>query len=237
MLSKHLKLLWGISIPLFAQNGLPLQRKKEVKTSPLSSLKIASLIAMIFMTSSSLQAAQETMQSFGSGGLPTYNGFTFSGNLDSLFGDDFGLLITSPGASVTGKMTIDSGTFELVSFKYTNEQETVTITSSAGSNQNFSGSGTLTLNWTNITWFHLSVTEDNNLATISGAYDDIVVKLQDPAPTVDLSVSPSTGTEAATTAITVTATAAAAVSGAQTVDLAVTGTGITASDYTLSNTT
>jgi hypothetical protein len=234
MLSKCFKFLWGIIIPLFTQ-PLSLRGKERTTANPLSSLKIASLIAMLFMMSSPLQAAQETMQKFGSGGMPTYNGFTFSGNFDSWDGNDFGLIVAS-GASATGKMTIDSGTFELVSFKYTDEQETVTITSSAGASQNFSGSGTLTLNWTNITWVEFSVTEDNDTGTRIGYYDDVVVNLADPAPTVDISIDTTTGTEAATTAITVTATASAAVSGDQTVDLAVTGTGITASDYTLSNT-
>ena len=56
-------------------------------------------------------------------------------------------------------------------------------------------------------------------------------------PTVNLSVSSNAGTEANTTAITVTATASSAVSGNQTVNLGVTGTGITTSDYYLSNTT
>ena len=50
-------------------------------------------------------------------------------------------------------------------------------------------------------------------------------------------MSAATGTEAGTTAITVTATASAAVSGEQTIDVAVTGTGITASDYSLSGST
>ena len=54
-------------------------------------------------------------------------------------------------------------------------------------------------------------------------------------PTVNLSVSSNTGTEAGTTVITVTATASSAVSGNQTVNLAVTGTGITAGDYNLSS--
>ncbi len=54
-------------------------------------------------------------------------------------------------------------------------------------------------------------------------------------PTVNLSVSTAAGTEAGTTAITVTATASAAVTGDQTVNLAVTGTNITAGDYSLSN--
>ncbi len=56
-------------------------------------------------------------------------------------------------------------------------------------------------------------------------------------PTVDLSVSASTGTEAAQTVITVTATASAAVSGDQTVDLGVSGTNVTGTDYALSNST
>lgn len=56
-------------------------------------------------------------------------------------------------------------------------------------------------------------------------------------PAVNLSVSASTGSEAGATAVTVTATAGTSVSGDQTVSLAVSGTGITAGDYTLSNTT
>lgn len=54
-------------------------------------------------------------------------------------------------------------------------------------------------------------------------------------PTVNLSVSSNTGSEAGQTAITVTATASSAVSGDQTVDLGVSGTGITSGDYSLSN--
>lgn len=56
-------------------------------------------------------------------------------------------------------------------------------------------------------------------------------------PSVSLFVSSNTGTEAGTTAITVTATASAAVVGAQSVDIAVTGTNITSGDYTLTGTT
>ncbi|PRD66833.1 hypothetical protein C6P64_01470 [Malikia granosa] len=51
---------------------------------------------------------------------------------------------------------------------------------------------------------------------------------------ISLSLSSATGTEAGTTVITVTATAAAPVTGEQGVDLAVSGTGITADDYILS---
>jgi len=56
-------------------------------------------------------------------------------------------------------------------------------------------------------------------------------------PVVEVNVSTNSATEADTTVITVTATADSAVSGEQTVDVNVTGTGITAGDYTLSDTT
>jgi hypothetical protein len=54
---------------------------------------------------------------------------------------------------------------------------------------------------------------------------------------VNLSVSTNSGTEAAQTEVTVTTTASGNVTGDQTVDLGVSGTGITAGDYNLSNTT
>ncbi len=53
-------------------------------------------------------------------------------------------------------------------------------------------------------------------------------------PVVNLSVSSNSGSEAGQTVITVTATASVAVSSNQTIDLAVSGTNITAGDYTLS---
>ncbi len=56
-------------------------------------------------------------------------------------------------------------------------------------------------------------------------------------PTINLSVSSNAGSEAAATSITVTATASTAVVGNQSVNLAITGTGITTGDYTLSNAT
>ncbi|EIJ41121.1 putative extracellular nuclease [Beggiatoa alba B18LD] len=56
-------------------------------------------------------------------------------------------------------------------------------------------------------------------------------------PTVTLSLSASTGDETTATVITLTATASSAVSGDQTLDISVTGTGVTASDYTLSSAT
>jgi predicted extracellular nuclease len=53
-------------------------------------------------------------------------------------------------------------------------------------------------------------------------------------PTVNLSASSIAGSEAGTTQITLTATASSTLTSAQTVDLSVAGTGITAADYTLS---
>ncbi len=53
-----------------------------------------------------------------------------------------------------------------------------------------------------------------------------------PTPTVNLSVSPNTASEAGKTAITVTATASSSVVGDQTVNLNLSGTGITADDFT-----
>ena len=55
-------------------------------------------------------------------------------------------------------------------------------------------------------------------------------------PSVQLSVDSNSGSEAAASVITVTATADATVVGSQTVDLMVSGTGITAGDYVLGNT-
>lgn len=72
-----------------------------------------------------------------------------------------------------------------------------------------------------------TITDDTGLGTITN--DDI--------PSVSLSVSSNTGSEAAMTAITVTATATAPVTGNQTVDVTVSGTGITSGDYTLSSAT
>lgn len=54
-------------------------------------------------------------------------------------------------------------------------------------------------------------------------------------PSVELSASAGSGSEAATSTITVTATASSPVIGDQTVNVDITGTGITTSDYTVTN--
>jgi uncharacterized protein len=78
---------------------------------------------------------------------------------------------------------------------------------------------------------------DTDLTNFSGALTVGNVVPPIATPTVNLSVSSTSGAEANTTAITVTATAASAVTGNQTVALGVTGAGITASDYYLTSNT
>jgi hypothetical protein len=71
----------------------------------------------------------------------------------------------------------------------------------------------------------------------SGAASAIVTVTTFPASTVDLSVTTNTASETAGTVVTVTATTSAAVCVDETITVDVTGTGITAADYTLSNVT
>ncbi len=83
----------------------------------------------------------------------------------------------------------------------------------------------------------LTISNPSAGITLGSTTTQNIVITDNDFPSIDLSVSANTGTEAGATAITVTATASAAVSGDQTIDLGVSGTGITGTDYTLSNTT
>lgn len=74
-------------------------------------------------------------------------------------------------------------------------------------------------------------TGDNNPFTLSST-DFIIASAN---PSVELSASAGSGSEAATSSITITATASAAVSGDQTIQLNISGAGITAGDYTITN--
>jgi Calx-beta domain len=74
-------------------------------------------------------------------------------------------------------------------------------------------------------------------ATTYTAFRGVAFAPTAPNPTVNLSVSSISSSETSPAAITITATASSAVVGNQTVNLAVGGTGITTSDYTLSGTT
>ncbi|BBD68588.1 putative outer membrane adhesin [Nostoc commune NIES-4072] len=83
----------------------------------------------------------------------------------------------------------------------------------------------------------LTISNPSSGITLGTTSQNITIADNDIAafPTVNLSLSTTAGLEANTTAIIVTATASSAVSSNQTVNLGVTGTGITTSDYNLSN--
>ena len=84
----------------------------------------------------------------------------------------------------------------------------------------------------------------NNVSTVATAgtwrIDNVTfsgTQIQSQNPIVSLSVNPSSGSESGTSVFTITANTDIAVSGNKTVDVLISGTGITAGDYTLSNTT
>jgi len=78
----------------------------------------------------------------------------------------------------------------------------------------------------------LAITTDFDGQTRHATTPDIGAdEYNNTVPSVQLSVNTATGTEAGTTSITLTATASATVSGAQTVDLVLSGTGLTAADF------
>ncbi|BAY93855.1 MULTISPECIES: choice-of-anchor I family protein [unclassified Tolypothrix] len=85
--------------------------------------------------------------------------------------------------------------------------------------------------------YKAQILDQNNWFSVNaatGTLNSTDFAIANGTPVVNLSVSSNTGTEAGTTVITVTATASSAVAGDQTVDLGVSGTGITSGDYTLS---
>ncbi len=101
--------------------------------------------------------------------------------------------------------------------------ELVSIIDSSGYNGAFAATPTLmTTAAANISFRGVALTPINTPPT---------------TPTVTLSVSTNSASEAARTVVTLTATASSAVATAQTVTVAISGTGVTPSDYTLSSTT
>jgi predicted extracellular nuclease len=135
---------------------------------------------------------------------------------------------TAPGAGFSWTSPIATGT-------------AAALDGNASANRVANVGGTLSIpTWDNGTTMWFRWVERNDSGNDHGlAIDNFSLSAVAPpaAPSVTLSVNPASGTEAAQTAVTVTATASAAVVGNQTVSLAVSGTGITAGDYTLSNTT
>lgn len=87
--------------------------------------------------------------------------------------------------------------------------------------------------------YRASTSTSNYASTGTLRFDNITFAgdiLSQTKPNVNLSANSLVGNEADKTTITLTATASSPVVGNQTVDLVVTGTGITAGDYTLNNT-
>jgi Ca2+-binding RTX toxin-like protein len=79
-----------------------------------------------------------------------------------------------------------------------------------------------------------AISNDVNYNNLNPA-DILVTNRDNDLPVVNLSVTPTTATEADTTTVTVTATTSAEVNGDQTISLNVIGDEITGSDFTLSN--
>lgn len=121
------------------------------------------------------------------------------------------------------------------------------LTTPTGSlNGNLSANRTVVTNSaSSITWPNNSVLAIRwNDVNISGNDDGLGIddwsftaNTAPPLPSVSLALSPTSGSEDAATTVTLTATASSAVTGDQTVDVTVNGTGITAGDYTLGATT
>ncbi len=157
----------------------------------------------------------------GTGALTKFSlvsgSWTSNGTVGTTSDSYRGLTATVSGTTVTLYATRKGGSGT------TGGGELVSLTDASGYNGAFSGTPTLLATASANTAFRGVA-----LAPSSGIAQN---------PNVNLSVSTNSGSEAAQTQVTVTATASAPVSGAQTVSLAVTGTGITAGDYTLSNTT
>ena len=143
------------------------------------------------------------------------------------------VLNTQPTANVTVTITPDSQvsvntmvlTFTPANY---NIPQTVTVTAVNDTTVEGNHTGTITQS---------AASSDANYNSVAVASVTANITDNDFIPTVSLSVNPSTGTEAGQTVVTVTATATSAVQGNQTVSLAVSGTNITAGDYTLSGMT
>ncbi|BAY96350.1 5'-nucleotidase/2',3'-cyclic phosphodiesterase [Tolypothrix tenuis PCC 7101] len=172
-------------------------------------------------------------------GIPSVN-LSVSSNSGSEAGTTVITVTATASSAVTGDQTVDlsvlgtgitPGDYTLSSNKITilNGQTSGSVTFTVVDDALVEGNETATLTLSN----------PSAGITLGTASQNIAIADNDtPAvPTVNLSVSTTAGSEANTTAITITATASSAVVGNQTVNLAVTGTGITTSDYYLSSNT
>ena len=126
------------------------------------------------------------------------------------------------GAVDAGSATFGSGTAG-VNGLINNTNSAIGLTSSTSLQ-------TVVVDDVNSTFFGRFVSEVGGKVRVGSHVDGFA-----PSPAVNLSVSTSSGTEAGQTQITVTVTAATAVSGNQTVNLAASGTGVIAGDFTLTD--
>ena len=134
---------------------------------------------------------------------------------------------TADGTATTADSDYIAVTNQTLTFIGTaGEEQTFTVTPTADTKLEADETITVSQGNLSVPTLPISIT-DNAMVTITN--DDF--------PSVALSVSATAGTEGAGTVITVTATASQAVVGNQTVDIAVSGTDITAGDFTLSNST
>jgi hypothetical protein len=140
--------------------------------------------------------------------------------------------------AVIGNQTVDlaitgtgitSGDYNLSNSTITilNGQTTGTVTFTVVDDALVEGTETATLTLTN----------PSSGLILGSTISQAITLTDNDFPVVNLSISSNAGTEAGTTVITITATTTDAVIGNQTVDLAITGTGITSGDYNLSNST
>lgn len=144
-----------------------------------------------------------------------------------------------------GATNIDdaSGYVANTSGNFSSKQTSATIATLDGNLAANRGNVSVTvtgITWTNGTVLGLRWDDANDAGADDGlGIDDwsFTATAATPLPTVSLALSSSSGSEATATSITLTATASSAVPSAQTVDVAVSGTGITAGDYTLGSTT
>lgn len=143
------------------------------------------------------------------------------------------------GVAVQGGFTVDYSSADGVAqagSDYLAANGTLTFLGTAGETQQF----TVTVNGdTTIESdeaFFANLTNASNAVTISDAQAVGTISNDDVQTTVSVSVLPSVGRESDQTNIVITVTASAPVSGDQTVDVAVTGNGITSADYALTST-
>ncbi len=164
----------------------------------------------------------------------------FSGVMEQWRAGDNAVVETLPFEYSTNATSLTTGTWTAFTSMDLVEKLTGTTTAAAVDGNNAANrtaiSGTLTgLSVANGSEIWIRWTDTNNTGA-DGLYaiDDFSVT-PNPKPKVTLSATANSGTEASGTVVTLTATASFAVTGSQTVDVAVSGTGITGTDYSLSS--